>query len=102
MEILIAESCRRTLADIRQGQFELSGPHCRIILPRIWEATLQYGWTVTIHFQPPRDEDPQLADSRDVIHEYRGQMERLERRIADERDRWEMERVRERERWEDE
>ncbi|KIW36570.1 uncharacterized protein PV06_11218 [Exophiala oligosperma] len=100
METLIADACRQPLADIRQSQFELSGPDGNIILPRIWEATLQPNWTITIHFRQPENEDPQPENGRGDISEYRTELDRLERRVLDDREEWARQRMQEREQWE--
>lgn len=100
MEALIADACKRTVTEIRQGQFELSGPGGRIILPRIWEATLQPGWTITIHFHQARNEELQQANRADFVAEYRLDSIHLDRRLVSERDRWTRDREQERERWE--
>jgi hypothetical protein len=82
--------------------FELSGPDGRIILPRIWEATLQPEWTIIIHFRQPRNGDPHPANPHDDIHEYRLELDRQDIRFSSELEQWKRERVQERERWESE
>lgn len=89
IETLIADACGQTIADLRQSQFELSGPDGKIILPRIWEATLQPDWKVTIRFRHPGNENPEPENPPDVIHEYRLEMGRWERERDRKRDRWE-------------
>lgn len=101
METLIAESCRRTIVDIRGSHFDLTGPDGKIILPRVWEATIQPDWSVAIQFGPTENEVARLQNQGDdVVLECQRDIDTWKRERVEERERWERERLMERERWE--
>lgn len=98
MELLISESCRISLDELRGNHYELVGPGGDLILPRVWEALIQPGWTVSIHFTETGPEpipEQQNSSHQNTIHTLEERIARQEERVL----RWEQERQREHERW---
>lgn len=53
---------------IVEGHYDLIGPDGQIILPQVWETTIQPGWSVTMHMWPMPEPSPLTPSSRPPGH----------------------------------
>ena len=51
---------------VADGHYDLVGPNGEIILPQVWESTVQPEWAITMHMwpmpEPPKVEEPAVVD----------------------------------------
>jgi len=47
---------------VAEGRYDLLGPSNEIVLPAVWETTIESGWTLTMHMWPlPQPKSEELA-----------------------------------------
>jgi len=47
---------------VQDGHYDLIGPNGEILLPRVWETTIEPGWAITMHMWPiPEPRKPWLG-----------------------------------------